>query len=599
MAVATTEIPGRPRQNWVVGPASDMLLIIGAPLLAWIWTAFAFQKFGAEFTLQVFMVFNVAHHFPTFIRIYGDKNLFQRFRWSLLLGPIIPFTIAMFVLSYIIVEGYPLTNLLFIMMILTVWDPWHFLMQHFGFMRIYDRHNQAPRRLAWWMDYGISATWFIYIMIAAADWFCDLLYNLHIRHGVTLLKWFDAGVYSGVLTIGFAAAVTMSCVYAGYLLWCFLRGYYVSFAKLLMLVIMFGVMFVTYVPNGLMASRFPGWTFAVGFATIGMVHVSQYLAIVWKYNRSLAKNPQRSRAGVFRWSFAKGGIIIALIYTAICLFYGLCLTEGSPIYAGFNRFWDRNSLPMHWVWGVLLSLNFTSTLMHYYYDGFIWKVRHKENRENLAMAGKESAGNERAISSWWDKTQSNTPTTAFFRHMLYFGVPLLALMATFAIVSRSPSHAPIKLANEAFQLWRAGDEEKSVQQAKIAMAAMQEQVELETRMEQLRSVGQRHRITTNVASHQAYIAELTYTISKTQLEILDRAKGGPTAEDYRRHRGEIIKAIDMLGRAMSSSGSLAHRENMRASHQDFDYKLAQWRIELENTAVKMQRPAVAQASPGS
>jgi hypothetical protein len=33
----------------------------------------------------------------------------------------------------------------------------------------------------------------------------------------------------------------------------------------------------------------------MGFATIGMVHVTQYLAIVWKYNRGLARRPGAAR----------------------------------------------------------------------------------------------------------------------------------------------------------------------------------------------------------------------------------------------------------------------------------------------------------------
>src|SRR5207247_844200 len=160
----------------------------------------------------------------TFIRIYGDLDLLQRFRWSLLLGPVVPFCLSMALMAVAILNGHDLGDLLFLTVILTLWDPWHFLMQHYGFMRIYDRHNMV--RLA------------------------------------------------------VAAAVSMTAVYIGYVAWCYRNGYFVSSAKLALLAITFGVMYFTYVPNAAMQSWLPGWGFAVGYATVNMVHVTQYLAIV-------------------------------------------------------------------------------------------------------------------------------------------------------------------------------------------------------------------------------------------------------------------------------------------------------------------------------
>jgi len=46
--------------------------------------------------------------------------------------------------------------------------------------------------------------------------------------------------------------------------------------------------------------------FKVGFAALGIVHMTQYLAIVWRYNRSLAAHPQRSRQAGFRRLHARG-----------------------------------------------------------------------------------------------------------------------------------------------------------------------------------------------------------------------------------------------------------------------------------------------------
>ena len=75
-----------PKQNWVLSPVSDFLFIIAAPLLGLVWAVVSLNTMGEAWALSVFMVFNVAHHFPTWVRIYGDRHLVSRFRWTLLLA---------------------------------------------------------------------------------------------------------------------------------------------------------------------------------------------------------------------------------------------------------------------------------------------------------------------------------------------------------------------------------------------------------------------------------------------------------------------------------------------------------------------------------
>ncbi len=101
--------------------------------------------------------------------------------------------------------------------------------------------------------------------------------------------------------------------------------------------------------------------------------MTQYLAIVWRYNRRLGQMPGRARPGLFARLHARGGWFVALFYVLVCLAYGEIITTVHD-----NR----------WLMSVLLAIGFTSTLMHYYFDGFIWKLRHKQNREGLALDGR-------------------------------------------------------------------------------------------------------------------------------------------------------------------------------------------------------------------
>ena len=67
---------------------------------------------------------------------------------------------------------------------------------------------------------------------------------------------------------------------------------------------------------------------------------------------------------------------LAAVYVLVCLAYGSGLTQVHD---------------SRWLMSVLLAVGFTSTLLHYYFDGFIWKVRHAQNRENLGLRGERIA----------------------------------------------------------------------------------------------------------------------------------------------------------------------------------------------------------------
>ena len=54
--------------------------------------------------------------------------------------------------------------------------------------------------------------------------------------------------------------------------------------------------------------------------------LTQYLAIVWTYNRNLAQKPEKTRPRFTR-IFARGGVAVAGFYVALCLVYGLLLTD--------------------------------------------------------------------------------------------------------------------------------------------------------------------------------------------------------------------------------------------------------------------------------
>jgi hypothetical protein len=582
------------RQNWVLGPISDFLLIIAAPVLGLFWAVATYHiayrisidvyhhpaevaiRNGVTAVLSIFMVFNVAHHLPTFIRIYGDRDLVRRFRWSLLLGPVVPLAASIALASYVIAKDIDIGFILYINLILILWDPWHFLMQHYGFMRIYDRHNAAPRKLAGWMDYGICTSWFVFIMIATADWLPDILYRIQLGHGLPVLDWLPVQGLHVMELIALVVAIAMSVVYLGYLNWCRGKGYYVSFAKVWLVLTTFAVMYLTYVPNPWIRSLVPHWTFSMGFAALGMVHVSQYLAIVWKYNRSLAKRNAADQPGLFERIFGHQGKLAMLVlagYVAACLIYGFILSStGSRIIVplvGANTPFVELGMILKWFVVALGALVFTSTLLHYYYDGFIWKVRHKENRQNLAMLDsteQPSAEQTAEHASWWDRRGPVTVATTLGWHCLYFLVPIGILTATFFLAGfdrLSPLHEYES---------RLQNNQLNNEWVTLLLLEIEDRLSVEEKLMQIRPR----------ASYYGYSAELYYLRAKLRTHQMEKnpATGYGAALLVKEDLLEAKKTLETMLHELKLPPPYAHREKPNWTRQDAELLLQAVRREL-------------------
>lgn len=451
------------RQNWVLGPAQDWLLIIGAPVLGVLFTVFLFQQAGLRGVLLAISIYNIAHHFPTFVRIYGDRRLMERFKWSLLLGPVIPLALAMGTVVFVIQSGLPISFIYHLLIVLILWAPWHLLMQHYGFVRIYDRHNKAPRRIAARMDLWVCWSWFAYLLVASLDWLPNILYEAYYNQGLSIVFALHENVFPILQNVLLTAALAMTVVYLGYLAWCYRKGFFISWAKILLSAVTLFCLYAAFLPEGLVSRYVAGWSFALGFASLSVVHNTQYFAIVWKYSRSLARKPENVGSDTFRKAFTAFWPVVLVVYVLVSLLYGTLLAQ--------NFYEGTSLLGNSWFVGIVFSLAFTSEMMHYYYDGFIWKVRHRENRQHLDMG----TGDQDA--SWSEQSHGEKPVPVIRRQFLYLGIPILVVMCGFWS-NRQPDgvRMPMQVARQARSL-------EQLQQADGDIAAA---ITLETRMAQLR-----------------------------------------------------------------------------------------------------------------
>ena len=113
----------------------------------------------------------------------------------------------------------------------------------------------------------------------------------------------------------------------------------------------------------------------LGIALFEIFHDIQYLAIVWVYNKKRVE--KSSNIGgfmrfLFRRSFAMLGLYVGLIVA-----YGIASSTGT---------YQSESLQRS-----IMGIGWASALLHFYFDGFIWKVREKSTSEVLGLNGENNA----------------------------------------------------------------------------------------------------------------------------------------------------------------------------------------------------------------
>lgn len=354
-SVGHSGIPSRAgidsRLRWMIGPWADSCLILLTPLIAVpAVLLLASPRIGvgtATISLFVASFFALGHHLPGMIRAYGDLELFQRFKWRFILAPPLVF------LAY-----FPLYNYHFDLyrLIILCWATWHGLMQIYGFVRIYDaKVGSTARSTANW-DWMMCLCGIVAPRLLQPEQVSQTLQHWYALGGspisldvLNMVRWF-AGAACVVVLIGFSINYLVQLS----------RGPGPNPLKLVM-----------------MASGIGTWWFAMcfvdelilGIALFDICHDVQYNAIVWMYNKRLVSSESRL-SRFMKYLFRRGAV---LLYVGLIAAYG-ALGLVAPLVSDAT------------VSSLFYAVIFTSTILHYYYDGFIWKVREKTNQTNLGLS---------------------------------------------------------------------------------------------------------------------------------------------------------------------------------------------------------------------
>ncbi len=110
----------------------------------------------------------------------------------------------------------------------------------------------------------------------------------------------------------------------------------------------------------------------VGVALFEVFHDVQYLSLVWIYNRKRVETDS-SIGGFMRFVFRRSGSLVGV-------YIGLIFAYGALGYF-------KSSIGIETIKRILTGVVTASALLHFYYDGFIWKVREKSTRQSLGIGG--------------------------------------------------------------------------------------------------------------------------------------------------------------------------------------------------------------------
>jgi tetratricopeptide (TPR) repeat protein len=350
-AASAPTTAGRKASFWILDSWRDLILYVCTPLLL-VPIFVAAQGFWSAEDIYLFVAAfgAMGHHLPGMIRAYGDRALFQRFRWRFICAPIF---------LVVVCAAFSLWNLQGIVLVAFIWGVWHGMMQTYGFCRIYDAKVGSFAEVTRRLDFALCGIWFATAVLLSPQRMTDTLETFYSAGGPYIPPALLRGGQQGLL----ALALLVSALFLANFVWMWSRGKRPSPVKLVLLIT--SISFWWYC-NNIVASVL------VGIALFEVFHDVQYLSLVWIYNRKRVES-DNSIGGFMRFVFRRSGALVGVYIGLVLAYGGMSLSKS---YVGIDA-----------VKRILTGVVTASALLHFYYDGFIWKVREKSTRQSLGIAG--------------------------------------------------------------------------------------------------------------------------------------------------------------------------------------------------------------------
>src|SRR5438046_10061418 len=152
---------------WILDSWRDLVLYVCTPLLIVPIFVAAQTRWSTEDIYLFVAAFGaMGHHLPGMIRAYGDRALFQRFKWRFIFAPIF---------LIVICATFFLWALIGIVLVAFIWGVWHGMMQTYGFCRIYGAKVGSFAELTRRLDFALCGIWFATAVLLSPQRMTDTL----------------------------------------------------------------------------------------------------------------------------------------------------------------------------------------------------------------------------------------------------------------------------------------------------------------------------------------------------------------------------------------------------------------------------------------
>ncbi len=352
--------PEQARSGFIAGPITDTVFLIAAPLVAVLvfipfrTTPLLSHVLSAEETLirgnrslgDAFIhVVIFSHLFLVFFRSHLNRDIFKLHLIRFTVVPIGLF-VALMLSSWTVA---------FVAILAVWWDVYHSAMQTFGLGRIYDMRRGNDALVGRRLDYQLNLVLYVGPILGGVSLMTHLLKQNEFVAGLDLPKletamfeWVPAitTVTSQYTTYALLGVCIPFCIYYVYAYWrLHQKGYKISFQKVFLLVIVAIVSLACWGFD----------SFGEAFFVMNFFHALQYFFIVWFMEK-------KNITSVFRLDRIAIGRQIALaIFVFISVGYGVYTLLDMPGFQLGNR--------------TLISMVMVVSILHFWYDGFIWSVR--------------------------------------------------------------------------------------------------------------------------------------------------------------------------------------------------------------------------------
>lgn len=353
--------PAHPNRVWNISPAIDVM----AYHFSWAWilipSLFASSEEANLYLLAIVLGVTLAHRHYGLPYAYLDESVFHRYQRQLTWFPLA--CIALLAATPLLLigenEGSNLSKVAGgLVFLAVVWNVWHTYMQKFGIMRLYLAKEAAGHpKTPGWVDKYFLMCWIPLFFSYLGPAYKSVILDRGADVGAALsviIEFMEK--YETLLVV---PSILVAAGGIGLWLWYEWRTQrFRNHARL------------SAALGTTLASTALFWADPVkAFIAFGFSHAVEYMVFVWGFQRRFYNQPRRHPSVMQRLlTFPRAWY---LSFTAILIVLGSI----QALYID-----DLNEIPFAWMTVGRWYFYYTvyESLVHFYMDGFLWKMRRPE-----------------------------------------------------------------------------------------------------------------------------------------------------------------------------------------------------------------------------